>query len=241
MLPPTSLSQASLAVAITGSAVGTYLGFSRPNPDPEPGSGQAIPDTLERFKITGKHSIAGSMLPLTFMALHSSALAYTYPNIPPSLLRHGAENALNTDLITWSPATAIPIGLILCAGVPLRLGAYSSLGKNFTFALAAPSSLNTSGIYRYVQHPSYTGLVTLFVSNIALLQRPSGPLSCWVPPEWFKTVQYLSWVAAPAWFVAMMLFMWTRVRQEEDMLKSKFGAEWEEWHSKTARFLPWLF
>lgn len=238
---PTSLSQASLAAAFAGSAVGTYLGLTPPNPDPEPNSSQPITDTLSRIKLTGKYTIKATLAPLTFTALHMSALAYTHPNIPSSILRHGAENGLSKDLITWSPSTAIPLGLILCAGVPLRLGAYASLGKNFTFALAAPSRLNTGGIYRYVQHPSYTGLVTLFVSNLALLLRPSGPLSCWVPPEWFKTVQDLSCVVGPAWFTAMLLFMWTRVRQEEHMLKSKFGAEWEEWHSKTARFLPWLF
>lgn len=239
MLLPTSLSQASLAAAFAGSAVGTYLGISPPNPDLERSS-QSITDTLDRIKITGKLTVKASLVPLTLGALHLSSLAYTYPDIPSSLLRHGAENGFSKDLITWSPSTAIPLGLILCAGVPLRLSAYASLGKNFTFALAAPSGLNTGGIYRYVQHPSYTGLIALFVSNWALLCRADGPLSCWVPPSWFKP-EYLNWVITPAWLTAMMFFMWTRVKQEEGMLKSKFGAEWEEWHAKTARFLPFLF
>jgi protein-S-isoprenylcysteine O-methyltransferase Ste14 len=31
-----------------------------------------------------------------------------------------------------------------------------------------------------------------------------------------------------------------RVRDEEKMLKEKFGKEWENWHSRTARFIPWI-
>jgi protein-S-isoprenylcysteine O-methyltransferase Ste14 len=30
------------------------------------------------------------------------------------------------------------------------------LGQNFTFRLAKPKTFITSGMYRYVQHPSYT-------------------------------------------------------------------------------------
>jgi protein-S-isoprenylcysteine O-methyltransferase Ste14 len=32
-----------------------------------------------------------------------------------------------------------------------------------------------------------------------------------------------------------------RIRDEEEMLKEAFGKEWEEYHSKTARFIPGLF
>ncbi|KAL2104880.1 hypothetical protein VUR80DRAFT_9416 [Thermomyces stellatus] len=238
-LLPTSLSQASLAAALAGSAVGTYLGGTPPNPNPE--RSPAVPDTIDRLKFTTKPVIGAIVGPLTALAAHHAALAYTYPNIPASILRHGAANGLNTDLLTWTPATAVPLALILCAGAPLRLGSYASLGKNFTFALAAPTRLNTTGIYRYVQHPSYTGAITLLVSNAALLCRTDGVLSCWVPPRWYDLVRRLAWIAAPVWIGVLALGLWTRVRQEERMLKAKFGTEWEEWHAKTPRFLPWLF
>lgn len=32
-----------------------------------------------------------------------------------------------------------------------------------------------------------------------------------------------------------------RVRDEERMMKRTFGEEWEVWHSRTRRFVPWLF
>jgi protein-S-isoprenylcysteine O-methyltransferase Ste14 len=34
---------------------------------------------------------------------------------------------------------------------------------------------------------------------------------------------------------------WKRVKEEEMMLKSTFGKEWEVWHAKTKRFVPGLF
>jgi protein-S-isoprenylcysteine O-methyltransferase Ste14 len=43
-------------------------------------------------------------------------------------------------------------------------------------------------------------------------------------------------------YILVWLFgVWTRVRQEERMLRANFGVNWEEWHSKTPRFLPWRF
>ncbi|KAK0739082.1 hypothetical protein B0T21DRAFT_382209 [Apiosordaria backusii] len=164
-----------------------------------------------------------------------SRLAYLYPNIPSQC------HSINTDLITWSPSTAIPIALILCAGVPLRLASYASLGKNFTFALAEPDGLKTTGLYRYVQHPSYTGVVILIICNVALMARVDGVMSCWVPDRWYTHLRELGWSLAPVGVSMVMLGVWTRVMQEEKMLRDRFGDEWERWHARTARFIPWLF
>ncbi|KAF7553339.1 hypothetical protein G7Z17_g3720 [Cylindrodendrum hubeiense] len=237
----TSLCQASLAATILASTVGTYLALSPPNPSPDSQSSSAVSDSISRFNLSRKHTTKVVLAPLGLLALRASSLAFTNPTIPPFLLRHGAENGLDVNLITWSSATAIPLALILCAGIPLRLVSYASLGKNFTFALAAPDRLETTSIYRYVQHPSYTGIVVLVLSNMALLCRTDGVLSCWIPPSWYRVVSNLHWVTAPIGVGIFLFGIWTRVKQEERMLKAKFGVEWEEWHFKTPRFLPWGF
>ncbi|KAI1130303.1 hypothetical protein F5Y10DRAFT_235819 [Nemania abortiva] len=240
MSPSVSVPQATLAATILASTIGTYLALSPPNPSPEtapPVGG----DLLHRLKITNKHANKVSMAPIGLLALHTSSLAYFHPNIPASVLRHGAENSLNTSLITWSPATTVPLALILCAGVPLRLGPYATLGKNFTFALAEPDRLTTTGIYRYVQHPSYTGLVTLIICNLGLVGRIDGALSCWFPPRLFPYFRIMEWVLAPVGVAAFLFAVWTRVRQEERMLRAKFGVEWENWHARTPRFIPWFY
>src|SRR5579859_7068708 len=181
----TSPSQASLATTMLASAIGTYIALSPPNPVPT--SMPSTGDLIRRLNLTHKHTTKAVLAPLGLLALHTSSLTLLHPNNPSSILRHGAENGLNTDLITWSAATSIPLALILCAGIPLRLVSYTSLGKNFTFALSEPDRLTNTGIYRYVQHPSYTGLVVIMICNATLLFRMDGALSCWIPPQWYQT------------------------------------------------------
>ena len=135
----------------------------------------------------------------------------------------------------------MPLALILCVGVPLRLVSYAFLGKNFTFALAEPDRLTTTGIYRFVQHPSYTGLFTVIICNLALLGRADGVLSCWIPARWYETARWTQLCLAPVALSLLLGAMWTRVVQEESMLRGRFGVEWEQWHARTARFISWLF
>lgn len=235
---PISLSQASLATVILGSIYGNYIALSPPNPSDHvaPPTG----DSVRGLFLTKKHTTKVALAPWGLLALQSAGLSLRYPNMPASLIRHGAENGLNTDLITWSKATVIPLALIFCAGIPLRLVPYASLGKDFTFALRKPDRLKTTGIYKYVQHPSYTGLLILMVSNAALLGRVDGPISCWVPPGFYNTLR--SWMIgllAPT--VSLIMYaVWKRVREEERMLKGAFGKEWENWHARTARFIPFI-
>lgn len=240
--------QALFAVAIGIAIVGTYVALTPPSyPSQTPTALPEIPpggDTIRRFRLTSKHAAKFTILPLVFAALHTSLLAlfYEYPDddVPAWLLRHGVENGLNRNLITWSLPTIGPLALILVVGVPLRLISYNSLGYNFTFTLTRPDSLSTTGIYRHVQHPSYTGLVAILVGHVALLARLDGVIACsLVPPGWYPYVKVLGiWIAAPVGAAVMMLGVWTRVWQEEKMLRDHFGREWEVWHASTPRFLP---
>lgn len=243
-----SVSQALFAATLALAMIGTYMGLTPPNDPAQTPEGQPeMPsggDTIRRFRLTNKHTAKITMLPLVIAALHTSLLALYYKgaddDLPPWLLGHGAANGLNRDLITWSLQTSIPLALILVVGVPLRLISYTSLGANFTFTLTRPDTLSTTGIYRHVQHPSYTGLVVMLVSHAALLARVDGVVACClVPPEWYPTAKALGiWVAAPAGAAMLMSGVWTRVWQEEKMLREYFGREWEVWHSTTPRFLP---
>ncbi|KAH8812716.1 hypothetical protein F5884DRAFT_315615 [Xylogone sp. PMI_703] len=233
-----SFHQASLAAAILASTIGTYIALSPPNPSvtSEPSTG----DFLRRLKLTNRFTTEIALAPLGLLALHTSALTFFHPNIPPSILRYGAQNGLKPERITWSAATYVPIALILCVGVPLRLISYASLGKNFTFALKEPDRLTTTGIYHHVQHPSYSGVLVLLVSNAALLVRMDGVLSCWIPPQWNWTFCTIYTALVPIGLSVLTFGTWTRVREEEHMLQAQFGRKWEMWHARTARFIPWV-
>ncbi|KAH6686857.1 hypothetical protein F5X68DRAFT_208103 [Plectosphaerella plurivora] len=233
------LSQTSLAATIVASAYGTFIAITPPNPNTDktaPGTG----DTIRRLMITTPYFTRVVSAPLSILYLHKAALAYTYPNIPESLLGYGRENGLDLSLATWSVSTAVPLALIL-AGVNLRLVAYSTLDKNFTFSLAKPSELTTTGVYRYIQHPSYTALVLLAAGLLGLLAPQGSVVGCWAPPAVFRLLHAWRAVLIPTACALGLTGIWTRVQEEERMLKAAFGPKWEQWHAKTARFIPWLF
>ncbi|UKZ64920.1 uncharacterized protein TrAtP1_006125 [Trichoderma atroviride] len=235
-----SFAQASLAAATLAATAGTYAAVSPPNPNTK--LVPASKDSLTSLNLTGRHVAKVAMSPIAIIALHTASLAYVYPNMPPSLLGHGPQNGLDVNLLRWSPDTAIPLALVLCAGIPLRLYAYRSLGKNFTFQLTKPERLITTGLHGYVQHPSYTGAAILGCSAAFWLLRLDGVLSCWLPP-WLYSKLTCMGVFANAFMLSGLhcWLIWKRVREEEKMLKATFGAEWERWHAATPRFLPFLF
>ncbi|KAK2000838.1 hypothetical protein LX36DRAFT_668423 [Colletotrichum falcatum] len=249
------LSQLLLSLAILASTAGTYVGLRNPNPEPPSSSSSSAKpnepprhaDSIRWMLLTHRHASKVILLPLAFLSLHLAALAlYHRPGggggdaLPAVLLRHGAVNGLSAAMTTWSASTALPLALVLGVGVPLRLGPYRSLGSDFTFQLSRPARLKTTGIYARVQHPSYVGVVVLVLSNVALLARPDGVLACWIPPPAHRALRAVEWVLAPAACSVFLLGVWTRVREEERMLKAEFGDKWERWHASTARFIPYV-
>jgi protein-S-isoprenylcysteine O-methyltransferase Ste14 len=123
------------------------------------------------------------------------------------------SNHLAPYLFSWTPHSIICITTILL-GCYIRLSAFSALGSNFTFRLAAPKKLVTSGLYNYVQHPSYTGKSIIILANWALIQSPDGPVGCWLP-AWVVEAKLL-WRALACLIVfGATLIAWKRVKEEE--------------------------
>ncbi|KAL4784446.1 hypothetical protein BJX76DRAFT_219866 [Aspergillus varians] len=148
---------------------------------------------------------------------------------------------LNPQRVTWNPRTAGYFSL-LTAGAFIRLSAYGGLGHNFTFQLARPDRLVTSGVYRYLQHPSYTGIVLVLAGYVGLVvNQLDTPLSCLIPGPLVTVVR--GWVVAIVGLGAVVFgaAVVVRIRDEERMLWEIFGKEWEEWHARTARVIPGVF
>ncbi|KAK0648578.1 hypothetical protein B0T16DRAFT_408438 [Cercophora newfieldiana] len=235
-----SLSQITFSTAILASAAGCIASLSPPNPT-APANLPSDTPLIEKTRITTTQGTFNTLIfgPYSFLALHTVGLALTYPSIPRWLLPRGSAENLNPDLISWSKHTAIPIALILGVGMPLRLVAYRTLGRSFTFSLAPPKDgLVTTGVYKWVQHPSYTGAAVIFVAPMVLWYRAGGAMGCWMSGGVARVVER-GVVPVAAGVLLWMLGM--RTRDEERMLRGVFGEEWEVWHKKTARFLPWLF
>jgi len=75
----------------------------------------------------------------------------------------------------------------------------------------------------------------VIITNGLLVLRPDGVAACWMKKEW---VESKVWVVLGYSSISGVAFLVMRVRDEERMLRKAFGREWEEWHAKTARFIP---
>jgi len=123
----------------------------------------------------------------------------------------------------------------MIGGGCIRVIAYAQLGNNFTFELATPSGLMTRGLYKYVQHPGYTGGLICTLGVLLIFGRFDGGIGCFVPTGWVPFVTAVHFVMLSS---VMIVIFRLRVAEEEDMLEKTFGEDWREYHRRTKRFLP---
>lgn len=112
------------------------------------------------------------------------------------------------------------IGILLMgSGVFIREWAIITLGRAFspTVIIKTDQQLVTRGLYHWLRHPSYTGI---------LLTLAGLPLALGTLPGLILTV-VVTWVA----------FSY-RVRVEEQALLSAFGVEYSEYIKRTWKFFP---
>lgn len=137
--------------------------------------------------------------------------------------------------ITETPAFFLAC-LLMLAYASIRMYCFRTLGRLFTFqiALRKEHKLIIDGPYRFVRHPSYTGVL-------------SGALGTlfWFGTEgsWIRECGVLNRLAGKV-VIGVFLTQWigyiylafTRIPIEDELLKKEFGREWEDW----ARDVPYL-
>ena len=150
---------------------------------------------------------------------------------------------LDDELFSWSPRVLTAL-LFLYMGSYIRFRAYAQLGANFTYRLAKPDHLVTSGWYAYVRHPSYTGLVLVLGGMYSLFLRQRGMVSCWaaavdkrlIEEDWMGYLVPIVGLSVVTW-----VFLVKRVREEEEMMEKEFGKKWDEYCGRTKKFIPWVY
>jgi protein-S-isoprenylcysteine O-methyltransferase Ste14 len=110
---------------------------------------------------------------------------------------------------------------VLVVGGVLRLWPVFVLGRRFSglVAIQKDHTLVTNGIYRYVRNPSYLGLLTVSFGLALTFRSGIGVL-----------------IAA-----LMLIPLVARMRSEERLLASQFGAEYESYRARTWRLLPGIY
>jgi len=117
-------------------------------------------------------------------------------------------------------------------GWALRVWSKQTLGKHFTYQISKPAHLVTSGPYRWLVHPGYTGVIFHFLGIVMLATKP---LEC---SNWSSRLKLPVVVAFTA-FAYMILLK--RIEDEEMMLSQHFSSSWLEHTSHRWKILPFLY
>lgn len=123
--------------------------------------------------------------------------------------------------VNW-PALQIA-GLVLMAmGIAIRSTAIAQLGRLHTpnVAIRHDHQLKTTGLYRYVRHPSYCGAVIAFLGLALVLNN------------WLSLV--LIAVLTPA------LYLY-RIAEEDAALLAAFGDPYRDYCRRTKKLIPWVY
>jgi protein-S-isoprenylcysteine O-methyltransferase Ste14 len=126
------------------------------------------------------------------------------------------------EFLTIDGETARWIGVALyAAGGALRLWPVFVLGRRFSglVAIQPGHQLVTTGLYSMVRNPSYLGMIVLGVG-------------------WALAFRSLVGVALA---LLMIMPLVARIRSEEALLSSQFGAEYDDYRARTWRLLPGVY
>jgi protein-S-isoprenylcysteine O-methyltransferase Ste14 len=115
----------------------------------------------------------------------------------------------------------LALGILIC-GLIIRWIAIYTLGKSFSsnVAILDAQKLHRSGLYRFVRHPSYLGLLLIFFA-VALHTR--------------------NWLSFAIILVPCTAALLYRIHVEEAALLQAFGAEYADYTQSTRRLLPGLY
>jgi len=119
----------------------------------------------------------------------------------------------------WLRATA---DVLFAIGLSVRIAAIYTLGKSFTanVSIHATQTLNRSGLFHYVRHPSYTGMLLIFLALGLRMQNWLSLGIVLIPP-----------------FAALLY----RIRVEEAALTGAFGEQYIDYSRTTKRLVPGIY
>jgi protein-S-isoprenylcysteine O-methyltransferase Ste14 len=125
--------------------------------------------------------------------------------------------------IAMLPTWAFYPGIVLMVGgIAFRQWAIAVLGRFFSMAVRVQKNQTVvdTGPYRYVRHPSYTGLLTIFVGLGLALQ---------------------SWGAVLVLALIFSIVWGYRIRVEERSLIAQLGEAYASYSRRTKRLIPYVF
>ncbi|MFZ2007415.1 MAG: isoprenylcysteine carboxylmethyltransferase family protein [Stellaceae bacterium] len=132
--------------------------------------------------------------------------------VPPALMQR---------VIAESPALAIIALALVFAGILFSFWARAHLGRNWSgeVMVKVGHTLITSGPYRWVRHPIYSGMTLAIVGTALASGAPYGFLG----------------------LALILIGFLVRVRQEEGLMRETFPRDYVEYSRRTARLIPGIY
>jgi protein-S-isoprenylcysteine O-methyltransferase Ste14 len=130
-----------------------------------------------------------------------------------------------TDRIDFWTIDAEPVRwvgvVVLAVGGAFRIWPVFVLGNRFSglVAIQPGHALVTTGIYRYIRHPSYLGLLLTALGWALGFRAGVGVLLAGL----------------------MLLVVLARIRSEERLLLAQFGEDYAAYRARTSRLIPGIF
>ena len=135
----------------------------------------------------------------------------------------GLCRRIPTGDLNLSTSTAADLALaLLFAGLAVRWTAILTLGRFFTSNISIQSThrLVDSGIYKYLRHPSYSGLLLAFV-GIGFAHD--------------------NWISLAALMLPVIAALLYRIAKEEQVLRAALGGTYDDYCQRTKRLVPFVY
>jgi protein-S-isoprenylcysteine O-methyltransferase Ste14 len=112
--------------------------------------------------------------------------------------------------------------ILLLIGLAIRWTAILTLGRSFSVnvAIHATQTVHKTGLFRFVRHPSYSGLVLIFLA-LGLHTR--------------------NWLALAIILIPIMAALLYRINVEEAALSRAFGPDYDDYSRVTKRLIPGIY
>jgi protein-S-isoprenylcysteine O-methyltransferase Ste14 len=110
--------------------------------------------------------------------------------------------------------------ILVILGLIIAIMARKTLADNWSGSVTFKKNheLITKGIYHYIRHPIYTGVLLMFLGSAIL----------------FDTV------GALIGFVIIVVTFWLKLKQEEELMTKHFGKEYTKYKQQVKALIPFI-
>jgi len=127
---------------------------------------------------------------------------------------------LTVLLIPRSIEMNVVIVVFAVSGLIVAMVARRTLAGNWSRAVAFKKDheLITTGLYHYVRHPIYTGILLMVLGSALSVGTPSAGIG----------------------FVVIVLGLWFKLRAEEELLAKHFPKDYPAYKNRTKALIPYI-